>query len=123
MAQILIFTMKYNCPPEDFERMCWEVADETRGNEKWMWKIWANDKENRIGKTIYLLRDSQEVEEAVQWIEFMTVMAHELLESHSTEVLEVQDTASLLNNAPLPNIPTVETINTNTPVHSPNQTN
>ena len=98
---MIIATMNYKCSSEEFERLCYEVADERKNDDKYLWKIWVNNKEEKTGKTIYLFKDYEDIPETLEYLHMTATLSSSLLKGFSTEVLKVIEKPSLLNNAPL----------------------
>jgi hypothetical protein len=101
MQYIVIATMKYKCSSEEFERLCYEVADERANDGKYQWKIWVNNEEEKTGKTIYLFKDYNDISEILEYLHMMAALSSTMLKDFSTEVFKVITKPSLLNNAPI----------------------
>ena len=56
MQYIVIATMKYKCSTEEYEKLAYEVADERKNGNKYLWKIWVNNETEKTGKTISRFR-------------------------------------------------------------------
>ena len=101
MSFLVIATMKHNLSSEEFERISCEVAEESKDNLRYLWKIWVNNDEEKTGKTIYLLEDEKDVHETLEYLHMMATLSSTVLRGFSTEVFTVLEKPSMLNKAPL----------------------
>jgi hypothetical protein len=101
MPVILITRIYYTIDNEEYEKLALEVAQEMEEEGKWLWKIWALNKEEKIGTTVYLFNDRSNAQESENWVHMMGTLYGDMVTKVEAKIFDVLVEPSLLNKAPL----------------------